>query len=77
MMSNTEGNQDNLTSYTPQWHSQPTQTIRVPVALADAILHLSHEIDNSLSQVDDWEGLTIHCFISGDFWGVERTLGLE
>lgn len=31
-----------------KWQSMPTRTVRVPVALADDILHIAHEIDAGL-----------------------------
>ena len=71
-MSNKNGNKDSLVSYPPHWYSQPTQTIRVPVELADAILDFSHQLDEALAQIDASEGAITHYVISGDLKGLER-----
>lgn len=67
----------NLISYRSKWHSRPTRTIRVPVALADAILEFSHGLDNSLSQATDKDSIIVRVSISGDFEGVEDGLPPE
>ena len=36
---------ENLTSYKPKWQSGQTRTIRVPVAIADKVLEIAHQID--------------------------------
>lgn len=67
-MPNPKGNEATLTKYQPKWRSGATQTIRVPIALADQILDYAHQIDQgktetappatlnteSLSQVISW-----------------------
>lgn len=73
-MANSQGNKQNLKSYPPQWYSQPTQTIRVPVILADAILEIAHKLDDTLSQVDTSKGGDLHYSISGQLEGLEEPL---
>lgn len=67
-MPNYKGNEATLTKYRPKWRSGETQTIRVPVALAEQILSYAHQIDEgvtvsnrpvdlniqSLTQVIEW-----------------------
>ena len=36
---------ENLKSYKPKWQSGKTRTIRVPIAIADRILEVAHQID--------------------------------
>lgn len=36
---------ENLTSYKPKWKSGKTRTIRVPVAIAEQVLEVAHQID--------------------------------
>lgn len=36
---------ENLKSYQPKWQSGKTRTIRVPVAIADQVLEIAHQID--------------------------------
>ena len=36
---------ENLTSYKPKWKSGKTRTIRVPVAIAERVLEVAHQID--------------------------------
>lgn len=73
-MDSLNNSQQNLTSFKSSWHSQPTQTIRVPVILADAILDFAHQLDNALSQVDLGGGGDLHYSISGCLKGLEDTL---
>ncbi len=51
-MSNPRGNESSLKKFKPKWYSGTTQTIRVPVALADQILEYAHKLDESPSQVN-------------------------
>ena len=44
-MPNFNPNLDNLKSYKPKWLSGKTQTIRVPIAIAEKVLKIAHEID--------------------------------
>lgn len=66
-MPNYKGNEATLTKYKPKWKSGDTQTIRVPIALADQILDYAHKVDEgivenlpvdqniqSLTQVIEW-----------------------
>ena len=67
-MPNYKGNEVTLTKYKPKWKSGETQTIRVPVVLAEQILSYAHQIDDgviepnlpadqniqSLTQVIEW-----------------------
>lgn len=39
---------ENLKSYKPKWKSGKTRTIRVPIAIADRVLELAHQIDEGL-----------------------------
>jgi antitoxin component of MazEF toxin-antitoxin module len=60
-MANPRGNESTLKKYQPTWKTGRTQTIRVPVALADQILEYARQLDagndtqqtgsNHLSQV--------------------------
>lgn len=36
---------ENLKSYKPKWQSGKTRTIRVPIAIADRVLEVAHQID--------------------------------
>lgn len=40
---------ENLTSYKPKWKSGKTRTIRVPIAIAERVLEVAHQIDKSES----------------------------
>lgn len=67
-MPNYKGNEATLTKYRPKWRSGNTQTIRVPIALANQILDYAHRVDEgidnsnlpayqntqSLTQVIEW-----------------------
>lgn len=44
-MPNYGGNVATLTKWQPKWQSGATQTIRVPIVLADRILDLAHRLD--------------------------------
>jgi hypothetical protein len=44
-MSNPKGNVDTLKPYQPKWQSGATQTIRVPVALADELMTIARKLD--------------------------------
>lgn len=44
-MANPKGNVDSLRPYRPQWRSGKTQVIRVPIALANQLLEIAHQID--------------------------------
>ena len=46
-MANPKGNPQNLKSYKPKWKSGKTQTIRVPIAIADLVLEAAQEIDTN------------------------------
>lgn len=48
-MPNPNPNLDNLKSYKPKWKSGKTRTIRVPVAIAERVLEVAHQIDDGLS----------------------------
>lgn len=48
-MPNPNPNLDNLKSYKPKWKSGKTRTIRVPVAIADRVLEIAHQIDEGIS----------------------------
>lgn len=45
---NPRGNPATLTSFSAKWQSGSTQVIRVPIALADQILDLAHQLDQGL-----------------------------
>jgi hypothetical protein len=49
-MPNPKGNEATLTKYQPKWRSGATQTIRVPIALADRILDYAHRLDEGMAQ---------------------------
>lgn len=52
-MPNPKGNIATLKHYKPKWKAGVTQTIRVPVALANELLDYAHKLDNGLlTQVD-------------------------
>lgn len=52
-MSNPKGNLATLRKYTPKWNGGKTQTIRVPIALAEKILDYAHQLDNeALTQLN-------------------------
>lgn len=52
-MPNPKGNLATLKHYKPKWKSGATQTIRVPVTLADQLLDYAHKLDDgSLTQVN-------------------------
>lgn len=52
-MPNPKGNLATLKHYTPKWKSGATQTIRVPVVLANQLLEYAHKLDDSsLTQVN-------------------------
>ena len=46
-MANPKGNEATLTKFQPKWRSGKTQTIRVPIAIADLVLEAAQEIDNN------------------------------
>jgi len=70
-MSDLEDNQSNLISYERKWYLQPTQTIRVPVAIAENILDFAHQLDDSLSQAERAREAWNQSAVSGDSRGVE------
>lgn len=45
-MPNPKGNLATLKHYKPKWKSGATQTIRVPVALANELLNYAHKLDD-------------------------------
>jgi hypothetical protein len=49
-MPNYKGNEATLKKYQPKWRTGATQTIRVPVALADQILSYAHQLDEGLTE---------------------------
>lgn len=46
-MSNPKGNEATLVKYKPKWQSGKTQTIRVPIAIADQVLEAAKAIDSN------------------------------
>lgn len=52
-MSNPKGNEATLKKFKPKWYNGTTQTIRVPITLADQILEYAHKLDESPSQVNE------------------------
>lgn len=50
-MANIKGNVESLKPYENKWRSGKTQTIRVPIALAEQILALAHKLDADESLV--------------------------
>lgn len=46
-MPNPRGNEASLKKYQPKWKSGATHTIRVPIALTDAILEYARQLDDS------------------------------
>lgn len=54
-MVNIKGNVGSLRPYENKWRSGKTQTIRVPVVLAQQILAIAHNIDASESLVTENE----------------------
>lgn len=48
-MSNPKGYASTLKPYKSQWKSGQTQTIRVPIALADRLLSIARRLDNNES----------------------------
>ena len=46
-MPNYKGNESSLVKYKPKWRSGKTQTIRVPIAIADLVLEAAEEIDKN------------------------------
>ena len=44
-MANLQGNEATLTKFKPKWRSGKTQTIRVPIAIADKVLEVARLID--------------------------------
>lgn len=51
-MPNYKGNEATLTKYKPKWRSGNTQTIRVPIALADQILDYAHQLDEGMIRIN-------------------------
>jgi len=45
-MPNPKGHEASLKKFKPKWKSGPTQTIRVPISLADRILDYGHRLDS-------------------------------
>ena len=53
-MANPNPNIDNLKSYKQKWLSGKTQTIRVPIAIAEEVMIIAHKIDKKqLSDTSD------------------------
>lgn len=52
-MSNPKGNEATLKKFKPKWYNGTTQTIRVPIAIADQILEYAHKLDEAPSQVNE------------------------
>ena len=46
-MANKKGNESSLVKYQPKWKSGKIKTIRVPIAIADRVLEVAKEIDDS------------------------------
>ncbi|MEG4250593.1 hypothetical protein [Microcoleus sp. Pol10D4] len=57
-MSNPNGNIQTLKPYESKWRSGKTQTIRVPVALAEQILAVARQMDAGESLVTQDESLS-------------------
>ena len=49
-MANPKGNEVSLVKYKPKWQSGKTQTIRVPMAIANLVLEGAREIDTNGNQ---------------------------
>ncbi|MDJ0633612.1 MAG: hypothetical protein QNJ34_10530 [Xenococcaceae cyanobacterium MO_188.B29] len=49
-MANLKGNEASLVKYKPKWQSGKTQTIRVPMAIANLVLEGAREIDTNGNQ---------------------------
>lgn len=49
-MANPKGNVSTLKHYKPKWNSGKTQTVRVPIALANKVLDYAHKLDSETSQ---------------------------
>jgi hypothetical protein len=45
-MANPKGNLSTLTPYSPKWKSGPTQTVRIPIALANQVLAYARSLDS-------------------------------
>lgn len=52
-MPNPKGNEDSLTKFKPKWNKGTTQPIRVPVAIAIAVLEYARQLDEAPAQVDE------------------------
>ena len=46
-MANIKGNEATLTKFKPKWQSGKTQTIRVPITIADQVLEVARLIDEN------------------------------
>ncbi|MEG4058915.1 MULTISPECIES: hypothetical protein [unclassified Microcoleus] len=57
-MPNPKGHEDSIkdSRFKATWHSGPTRTIRVPIALADATLDYARQLDNKLEPRDTANG---------------------
>ena len=51
-MANPKGNPQTLKPYRPTWRSGKTQTIRVPIAIADLVLEAARKIDQDMPNTD-------------------------
>lgn len=74
-MPNYKGNKATLTKYRPKWKSGETQTIRVPVALAEQILSYAHQIDEGVTAPSESVDLNIQSLTQVIEWleDVEKT----
>ena len=55
-MANPKGNPETLKSFKPKWRSGKTQTIRVPIAIADQVLEAAKLIDEDQGLSTDTSG---------------------
>ena len=60
-MANIKGNIESLKPYENKWRSGKTQTIRVPIVLAEQILIAAHKLDTNETLVTEDE--MINCLI--------------
>jgi len=51
-MTNSSGTIENLTKFQPKWKKGKTQTIRVPIAIAEQLLGLARKLDNGSDSLD-------------------------
>jgi hypothetical protein len=60
-MPNPKGHEDSIkdSRFKAAWHSGPTRTIRVPIALADAALEYARNLTEALNRVTQVKCLTV------------------